>query len=104
MVSVSVCQVGRPGLIRLFKKGGILSACYQPVPASTDDWFTKGHSMCYHFYVLMHVKDPWLSVVRVGHRVPLAGFSLSLYSLHMLDRDVNIIQNPNACVIKEMGW
>ena len=30
--------------------------------------------------------------VRVGHRVPWAGFCLSLYSLHVLNRDVNMIQ------------
>ena len=41
--------------------------------------------------VLMHVKDPWLSL-RVGHHVSLAGFCLSLYSLHMLKRDVYMIQ------------
>ena len=40
----------------------------------------------------MHEEDPKLSVVRVGHRVPLAGLCLSLYSLHMLNRDVNMIQ------------
>ena len=48
--------------------------------------------MCFHVYVIMHVKDPLLSVVRVGHHVPLAGFYLSLYSLHMLNRSINMIQ------------
>ena len=48
----------------------------------------------YHVYMIMHVKDIKLSVVRVVHRVPLAGFCvfLSLYSLHVLNRDVNTIQ------------
>ena len=44
----------------------------------------------------MHTKDPQLSVVRVGYCVLLAGFCLSLYmlySLHVQNRDVNIIQN-----------
>ena len=48
--------------------------------------------MCYHVCVIMHVKDPCLSVVRVGHCVPLAGFCLSLYSLHVLNMDVNMTQ------------
>ena len=33
-----------------------------------------------------------LSIVRVGHCVPLADFCLSLFGLHVLNRDVNIIQ------------
>ena len=40
----------------------------------------------------MHVKDPLLSVVRVGLCVPLAGFCLSLFGMHVLNRDVNVIQ------------
>ena len=27
-------------------------------PASDADWFTKGHVMCYHVTVTVHVKDP----------------------------------------------
>ena len=27
-------------------------------PASAADWFNEGRSMCYHVYVIMHVKDP----------------------------------------------
>ena len=49
-------------------------------------------SMCYYACVIMHVKDPQLSVIRVGHCGPLAGFCLSLYDLHALNRDVNMIQ------------
>ena len=41
-----------------FQKGGILSACYQPVSISADNWFIKARSMCYHVYVIMHVQDP----------------------------------------------
>ena len=48
--------------------------------------------MCHYVCVIMHIKDPYLSVVRVGHCVPLAGFCLSLYDLHALNRDVNMIQ------------
>ena len=76
----------------LFQEGGLLSASYNLVPISADDRFMKGQSMCYHVYMILHVKDPLLSVVGVGHRVPLAGFCLSLYSLHVLNRDVNMIQ------------
>ena len=53
--------------------------------------FNKGRAMCCHFYVITHVKDPQLSVVRVGHCVLLAGFCLSMYSLHVLNGDVNMI-------------
>ena len=49
--------------------------------------------MCYHVHVIMHVKDPKQSVVSVGHRVSLADFCLSLYSLHVLKMDVNIFSN-----------
>ena len=48
--------------------------------------------MCCYVCVIMHVKDPQLSVVSVGHGVPLAGFCLSLYGLHVLNRDVNMIK------------
>ena len=51
--------------------------------------------MCHYVCVMMHVKDLQLSVVRVGHRVPLAGFCLSLYDLHALNGDVNMIQSIN---------
>ena len=54
------------------------------------NWCIKGCAMYYLVYQEMHVKDPQLSVVRVGHRVPLAGFCLSLYGLHVLNRDVNM--------------
>ena len=47
--------------------------------------------MRYHVYVIMRAKDPQLSVVRVVYCVPLSGFGLSLYSLHVLNRDINMI-------------
>ena len=65
---------------------------------SAADWFTKGHAMCYHVYVMMYVKDPWLAVVRVGHRAPLAGFCLSLYGLHVNGRDVNMIKQNSMYI------
>ena len=44
----------------------------------------------------MHVTDLKLSVVRVGHRVPVEGFCLSLYSLRVQYRDVNFgFKQPN---------
>ena len=52
--------------------------------------------MYYHVYSIMQVKDSLLSVVRVGYRVPLEGFYLSLYVLHMLNSDVNMIQTKNS--------
>ena len=47
----------------------LLSACRQLANAAS--WFIKGSAMCYHVCAIMHVKDPKLSVVRVGHHVPL---------------------------------
>ena len=60
--------------------------------------------MYYYVCVIMHVKDPQLSVVRVGHCVPLADLCLSLYSLHVPNGDVNIIQTKavsSYCSVKE---
>ena len=55
--------------------------------------------MCHYVCVMMHIKDPQLSVVRVGHRVPfIGGFCLSLYGLHVLNRDVNMIQSINQSI------
>ena len=55
---------------------------------------------CYHVYVIMHVNDPWLSVVRVGHRVPLAGFCRFPYSVHVQNKDVNMMQVKNPATIQ----
>ena len=87
MYSVSCCQMG----IR-YPLPHLLSESHRLAPASTTNWFNKGRAMCYHVYVVMHVKLPQLSGERVGHRVPLACFNLSLYSLQALNRDVNIVK------------
>ena len=50
----------------------LLSENHRLAPTIAADWFNKGHAMCYHVYVTMHVKDPLLSVVRVGHFAPEA--------------------------------
>ena len=68
-----------------------LTACHRIAPASAD-WFKKGRAMCNHVCVILHVKDPQLPVKRVGHCASLAGFCLSLYGLHVLNRDVISIQ------------
>ena len=59
--------------------------------------------MCAHVYVIMHVKDPKLSVLRVGQVVLLAGFCLSLYSLHVLNRDVNMMQRKKIMCLHDHG-
>ena len=56
-------------------------------PASVAIWLIKGHAMYYHVYVIIHVKYPYLSVVREGHCVPIVDFCLSLYNMHVLNRD-----------------
>ena len=35
-----------------------LFECQQLAPASAADWSNKGRAMCYHIYVIMHVKIP----------------------------------------------
>ena len=67
-----------------------LSECHQLDPTSATDWFTEGPVLCYH--VWDNSCDRSLAVVRVGHRVQLEGFCLSLHSLHVLNWDVNRIQ------------
>ena len=42
--------------------------------------------------VEMRVKDALLPVVRVWHDVPVGGFCLSLYSLHVLNGNVEVVQ------------
>ena len=69
-----------------------LTVCQGRAQASAVDWFIKGRVMCYYVYVVTHVKDPQLSIIRMWHCVPLARFCLFLYSLCVLNRDVNIIQ------------
>ena len=57
MVSVSVCRASCPGLspVRsVWDTIEMLLTCSN----SATDWFIKGHVMCYHVYVIMHVKDP----------------------------------------------
>ena len=66
----------------------ILSTC----PTSAADWFIKYCAMCCHAYVTMQVKNSQLSVVRAGHRVPLSSFCLPLYSLRVLNGDINIFR------------
>ena len=63
-------------------------------------------AMYYYIYVIMHVKEPELSIVGVGHYAPLAGFCLSLYSPDELKRDVDMIQTNKkslhvqvACIV-----
>ena len=100
VVSVSVYQAGDPGSCPP------RSTCHRKVEFYL--LLTRSHqcrrlvkkrpSMCYHVCIIMHVKDPWLSVVRVGHCVPLAGFCLSLYDLHALNRDANMIQSINQSI------
>ena len=46
---------------------------------------------CFIMPAITHVKDPQLYIGTVGYHVPLTGFCLSLYNLHVLNRDVKII-------------
>ena len=55
----------------------LLSAGHSLAPKSATDWFTEACVMCYHIYVIMHIKDPYSS-------------------LHALNRDVNIIKKNTS--------
>ena len=68
----------------------LLFVCHRLAPASAADWFNKGIIMRYHVYVIMLVIDSQLAVIRVGHCVLFAGFSLFVYNPHVLNRDGNM--------------
>ena len=57
-VSVIRRLVVRPSCILLALTIYSLSVCHQLAPTDAADWFTEGHVMCYHVYVIMRVKDP----------------------------------------------
>ena len=96
MVSITVCQGGHPGSstvwLFFFQKGEYSISILLTCSANAADWFIKSSALCYYVYVIMHVKDTILFVISVGNCVPVAGFFLSLYSLHTLNIYVNIIK------------
>ena len=53
----------------------LLSECHR-----LADWFVKDGAMCYHVYVIMHVKDLSPSVVRVGFCV-----LVTRYIIHLIE-------------------
>ena len=57
MVSLSICEVDRPGSSLAQSVCYRKVEIYQHIPTSANNWFTKGRSMFYHVYVIMHVKD-----------------------------------------------
>ena len=69
-----------------------LSVCHHLALVSAADQHINGRAMHYIVYLIMHVKDPILSVVGAGHHVPVVVFCLSLYSLYVLNRDVDMIK------------
>ena len=46
--------------------------------------------------VIMHVKEPQLSIITVGHCVLSPSFCVFLYSLHVLNRDITVIQTNKS--------
>ena len=77
---VSLCQN--------MQKGENTIAMLLTCSATTTGWFIKHRGMCCHNYMIMHLKDPWLSVVRVEHGVSLGGFCLSPYREHVLKEHI----------------
>ena len=94
-------ELSKLSFLRDLRKCGISTSMLPTCPASAADWLTKGCAMCYPVCVIMYVQDRKLSARRVGHCVPFGGFCLSLYSLHMLNSDVNIIQTKNKQTKKQ---
>ena len=81
-VDVSVIRrlVVRPSFVFLALTIHLLAVGLKlALTSATDvDWLTKCHVIRYHVCVIMHVKDPLLFVLRVGHRALLADFCLSV--------------------------
>ena len=63
-------------------------------PASAADWFNKGRTMCYHGYMIMHVKS--LSICRKSRALCL-GSRLLYFPVHIAcfvwNMNVNVIQS-----------
>ena len=100
MVRISIFYADHLGS-SLFQKGGKMLLVYLTCPTSDAEWFIKDCAICYHHdhnHVIMRVKDLQLSAVRVGHCDPLGGFSLPLYSLHALNKNVNVVHSINQCM------
>ena len=57
----------------------------------------------YDVHVIIYVKDPHLFVVREGHHIPVPGFCVSQYSLHVLNKDVDIIKQANLAFNVVLG-
>ena len=101
VVSVSVYQAGGPGSLLA------RSACYkkvrfyQCVIDSLPPVPTTGSKKAVHVFLCLcnNACKRSLAICRVGHCVPLAGFCLSLYDLHALNRDVDMIQTKHLPLI-----
>ena len=67
-------------------------ACYQFALLSFTDWFFKDRAMWLLCLCDNACKRCHLFVVRICHLVPVAGFSLSLCSMHVVNSDVNMVK------------
>ena len=77
----------RTSSVQLALRIQTLSACCCIAPASATDWFIKGRAMCCHVYVRMHVHDPYLSVIRVGHHARSVAVSACWYNSNKQNYD-----------------
>ena len=106
VVSVSIYQAGDPDS-RLAQ-----CACYRKVAlyhCVTDSFPpvpTTGKKKAVHVLLCLCNNACKRSLAiyrkRVGHCVPLAGFCLSLYDLHTLNRDVNMVQSINQSINRDI--
>ena len=96
-VSVIRRLVVWPSFILLALTVHLLSSGHQLTPTSATDWFTKG---CVILSCLCAnaCKRSLAICCKSRHGVLLAGFCLSQYSLHVLNRDINMILYKNFFV------
>ena len=94
MVSVFVCQAGRPGSCPARSSCFRKVEFYQCATELLPPVLTTGSTKAVHALSCLCDNVCKRSLlVRVGHLVLLTGFCLSLCGLHVLNRDVNMIQN-----------
>ena len=63
-------------MIQSINKTSLLYTC----PDSAANWYNKGCALCYHVYVILHVKDPHLFVIKIEHCILVTGFYLSAHT------------------------
>ena len=90
MVGVSICQVGRPDSSPVQSACFRKVVCYQNVKNLSPPVPTTGSPKAIHVVLCLCKRS-----LVICHK-SRAGFCLSLYGLHVLNRDLNIIQTKKS--------